>query len=378
MTGRERLLATLNGKPVDRPAVSFYEIGGLDFHASDDNFNVHNDPSWVPLLELAEEKTDLIRMRAPRRVKALGNSREEFFKVNRDEADGSRFTRTTVKIAGRTLSSVNRQDRDVDTTWHLEHLLKNSSDLLAYLELPDDTFVYEPDVTALIQAEEEVADKGIVMVDSADPICQAAELFSMKDYLVLAFSERQLFHRLLDKLARPLHEFTEKVAKAFPGHLWRICGAEYAGEPYLPPELFKEYVIRYTEPMVKGIQKYGGFARLHMHGRIRSALPMLAQMGIDGLYPIEPAPQGDVDLSYVRQEYGRDIALFGNIESSDLENMAPSQFEAVVAKSLADGTMGSGRGFVLMPSSCPYGRDITPLTLANYRTMVRMATSFGA
>jgi len=28
MTRRERLMATLQGKVVDRPAVSFYEVGG--------------------------------------------------------------------------------------------------------------------------------------------------------------------------------------------------------------------------------------------------------------------------------------------------------------------------------------------------------------
>ena len=47
-------MATLLGKPVDRPAVNFYEIGGFNIDPSDpDNFNVYNDPSWQPLLRLA-------------------------------------------------------------------------------------------------------------------------------------------------------------------------------------------------------------------------------------------------------------------------------------------------------------------------------------
>ena len=49
-------MATLRGEPVDRPAVNFYEIGGFDVDPSNpDEFNVYNDPSWRPLLELAEE-----------------------------------------------------------------------------------------------------------------------------------------------------------------------------------------------------------------------------------------------------------------------------------------------------------------------------------
>ncbi|MCF7957058.1 MAG: hypothetical protein K9M57_01280 [Phycisphaerae bacterium] len=31
-----------------------------------------------------------------------------------------------------------------------------------------------------------------------------------------------------------------------------------------------------------------------------------------------------------------------------------------------------GRGFVLMPSACPYGRKLLPLALANYKKMVEM------
>ena len=65
MNQRQRLMATLQGKPVDRPAVSFYEIGGFASDPNDpDKFNVYNSPSWRPLLQLAEEKTDIIRMKS--------------------------------------------------------------------------------------------------------------------------------------------------------------------------------------------------------------------------------------------------------------------------------------------------------------------------
>ena len=94
MSRRERLMATLRGKPVDRPAVNFYEIGGFQVDPSDpDELNVYNDPSWQPLLRLAEEQTDLIRMRSPVRSRSheldilpyrpdAGNPLDEFFSVD--------------------------------------------------------------------------------------------------------------------------------------------------------------------------------------------------------------------------------------------------------------------------------------------------------
>ena len=43
---------------------------------------------------------------------------------------------------------------------------------------------------------------------------------------------------------------------------------------------------------------------------------------------------------------------------------------------VCDGTHGDGKGFVLMPSSAPISRKITPRVMANYKTMIRLAAGF--
>ena len=67
-----------------------------------------------------------------------------------------------------------------------------------------------------------------------------------------------------------------------------------------------------------------------------------------------------------------DFVLFGNIEASDIENAPADEFAAKVETALRDGPNRDGTAFVLMPSSCPYGRTITPLTLQNYTTMIEL------
>jgi uroporphyrinogen-III decarboxylase len=374
---RERLMATLQGKPVDRPAVSFYEIGGFSVDASDpDRFNIYNSPSWKPLLQLAEEHTDLIRMAAPIQKASAINRQSEFFKHDSYMQNDSAFYRNTVKVGGRTLTSLSRRDAEIDTVWTVEHLLKDVDDLKAYLQMPDDVFDTVPDIANLIQQDEMIGNRGIIMVETPDPICVAASLFPMEDYTIIALTEQELFHALLEKLSKNIYKVVEHAAREFPGHLWRVYGPEYACEPYLPPYLFDEYVVRYTGPIVEMIERSGGFARVHSHGRISKILPKLVKMGASAIDPIEPRPQGDVDLAEVRRAYGKDLVLFGNLEITDIENLAPAKFEKVVGRSLKDGTVGAGRGFVLMPSSSPFGRDITPRTMANYETMVRLTTGF--
>jgi hypothetical protein len=375
-------MATLKGEAVDRPPVSFYELNGLDENPADpDPFNIYSHPSWYPLIQLSKDKTDRIVMRD---VPATGGFADPLAELSQTETfyqNGSLITVVSIDIDGHRFSCRSRRDPDVNTVWMEEHLIKNIEDLTMYLKMPPIEPIspgsLEIDVSGVLEVEARLADTGIVMIDTADPLCQAASLFSMENFTIVALTEPLLFHRLLDRFAVYLYAKTEAVARALPGRLWRIYGPEYASTPYLPPRLFEEYVLRYDKPMVESIHRYGGFARIHSHGRLLDILDLIVSTGCMGLDPIEPPPQGDVELRYVRQKYGRDLVLFGNLEVTDIENLPTILFAEKVKRALAEGTMGDGRGFVLMPSSCPYGKTLPALTVNNYEKMVEVVESFG-
>jgi hypothetical protein len=375
MNRRERLMATLQGKPVDRPPVSFYELNGFDQSPCDpDPLNIFSHPSWQPLLELASEKTDRILLRG---VAFKEIDPDPLGRLAKDEtwvdAAGSRFTRRTVTAGKRTLTMQYRRDRDVNTVWTTEHLLKNVDDLDVLLELPlfdgDDARI---DPSPVLKAEASLGDTGIVMIDTPDPLCLAALLFDMGEYTVIAMTDPGRFHRLLERFAAVLLARTAEVAAALPGRLWRIYGPEFAAAPYLPPRLFREYVCRYVTPMIEIIHRTGGYARVHCHGRVKGILDDIAAMGADAIDPLEPPPQGDVELAYVRQRYGQQLVLFGNLEIADIETLPTEQFAEKVKRALDEGTAGAGRGFVLMPSAAPYGRVLSARTIENYETMIRL------
>ena len=377
MTRRERLQATLRGEAVDRPAVSFYELNGLDENPADgDPFNIYSHPSWRPLLELAREKTDRIVMRGVAFKDVLPDPLAEIGHTESVVRDSSRFTVRTIEAGGRTLTSRTRRDADVNTVWTQEHLLKDAADLEAFLEIPAQQYGGTPDGSAVLEAEAALGDTGIVMIDTPDPLCLAASLFDMGQYTVIALTEPGLFHRLLERFAAVLHPKTEAVAEALPGRLWRIFGPEYASVPFLPPRLFREYVVRYDAPMVASIGRHGGYPRIHSHGNLKDILDDIVGMGAAGLDPIEPPPQGDVELRFVREKYGRELILFGNLEISDIENLPTDQFAEKVNRALDEGTAGQGRGFVLMPSACPYGRELATLTVRNYERMVELVERY--
>jgi len=286
---------------------------------------------------------------------------------------GSRLTTTKIRAGRRILTCRTRRDPGINTTWTLEHLLKDVEDAEAWLSLPEMPAGGEPDVGNVLDIERRLGDSGIVMLDTGDPLCGAAPLFHMELFTVIAMTEQDLFRRILERIAGRLLPRIEAVARALPGRLWRICGPEYASPPYLPPHLFHDYVVPYDKQMVDTIQRNGGYARLHSHGRLKDILDHIVATGCSGLDPIEPPPQGDVELSYVRERYGGQLVLFGNIEASDIEILPPDKFAEKTKTALRQGTTGTGHGFVLMPSACPYGRDLSERAVTNYNTMVELA-----
>lgn len=375
MTRKERLMATLRGERVDRPAVCFYEINGYTQCEDDpDPFNVYSDPSWKPLLELARNKTDRIVQYWLPFVHKPGELEKRTKKTTWYDEKGSRHTITEIRADDRTLRQHTRRDQDTDTLWILEHFVKDEEDLEAWINLPDED-PGEPDLRGAIQTEKDLGDSGIISIETGDALCETAGLMDMSDFLILAMTETELMKRALDKMHKLILERTKRTVSIMPGRLWRIYGPEYAAPPYLPPHLYHEYVTEYDKEIVDVIQNTGGFARIHQHGKQRDILEETAATGCCAIDPIEPEPQGDVTLAEVRKKYGKQFVLFGNLEINDIELLEHNAFREKVRRALREGTGGEGRGFVLMPSASPLGRQVSKHALRNYEIMIEEAES---
>jgi hypothetical protein len=375
ITRRQRLERTLRGEEVDRPAVSFYEVGGWPMALDGDEFTVWNDVSWRPLVEMALGETDIIRIIEPRWKPDTDDPLPSLTSTEAWQEEDSRFTRTTIRAPGRALTSVERRDKATQTVWTIEHLLKSTEDAESYLRLPAQPSRV-PDINGILAEERGLGDSGIVSIDTGDPLCAAASLFSMELYTEIALLQPALFHRLLQRFSGAMIAECDQIARLLPGRLWRIYGSEYASEPYLPPRCYEEYVVSYTGEMVNAIHRHGGFARIHSHGRLRGIIPLIARMRPDALDPLEPPPQGDMELREIREAIGAETVLIGNLEAADIEMLPASEFEHRVVRALREGTEGTGRGFILQPSGCPYGRTITARAMANYRLMIDLARNW--
>jgi hypothetical protein len=292
--------------------------------------------------------------------------------------DGSRYLTERIMAGGREWCHRCRRDPEVATTWTLQHWIEDDADLAAWLELPALQPGGQAEVSGFLRLEQEIGESGLVGLDIPDPLCLAAELFDMGSFTIAALTEPQLFRRLLDRQATWLLPRVEAIAAALPGRLWRIYGPEYACPPYLPPALFREYVCGYDRQLVEIIHRSGGWARIHCHGRVVDVLPDIVGIGADAIDPLEPPPQGDAELRMVRERWGEQLCIFGNLEISDLENRSEPEMRRIIAQTLQTVETTSGRGFVLMPSSAPYGRKLPQQTRRNFELMIEMVTGVPA
>jgi uroporphyrinogen-III decarboxylase len=377
MTRYERLMNSIKGVPVDRPPVSFYEINGTEDINNPDLFNIYNDPSWKPLIELARDCTDrIVQLSIPFKEASCDELPPEIVKKETVQDAESIYTTTTISSGRHKLVAKNRTDKDINTLWKIEHLLKSKEDLEAYLSLPLPVESVTPDISEFIAKEKLLGDTGIAMICAGDPLGFAALLFNMEDYTIIALTEKELFHRLLQRFSDIILPQIRAIANALPDRLWRIAGPEFASPPYLPPDLFREYVTEYDIQIVDIIKKSGGYPRIHSHGNLKKILDHIAATHCTGLDPIEPQPQGDVALAYVREKYGKQMTLFGNLEAADIENLPPEKFKEKILTALKEGTAGEGRGFVLMPSACPYGRKLSTQSMKNYEKIIEVVNRY--
>ncbi len=376
-TGRRRLLTALSGAAPDRVPINTYELAGRN---SRDWCN--NQPSYRGLMDYIRAHTDCITNWNPKAATDRYTSDERFlcsdYPVEIDtssETDGQfqRTTRTCHTPKG-DLRLITQSTAEVHTTWHVEHWCKSVEDVDKALSVP-----YQPanyDASDLGRVRAELGEEGLVMGSIGDPAYLAADLMSFQDYMMWAFENTEHFARAVEVVAERVMENLRRQLDCCVLDLYRIVGPEYFTPPYLPPAMFRQFVVPYVTAMTQLIHSRGAEVRLHCHGKMGQVLDMILETGCDGIDPCEPPPDGDIELEEVKRRCtSRGMSVWGNIELKLLEQGTEAEVRAEVRKVLDQAKEGGG--FVLMPTAGPINVPLARRTEANYRAFIDAGLEFG-
>lgn len=365
MTGRERILATMQRQPVDRVPISTYELSKYGA------WNWPKDePSYQRVMEEVTERTEALALWGAYTMASPDDvpSDDECW-----EADGFTHRRTTLHTPLGDLTSLTKWTPAVKTTWMVEHYIKSETDIERYLSIP-----YHPmpvNVSGFAPLDAEIGEQGLVLCDTGDAIGNVAPLFEFGDFTVFCLTEPAKIRALCDQAHQRVMHNLHAMLEAGCGPLYRIWGPEYCTPPYLPPADFKEFVVPYLTEMIDLIHRHDCFVRVHSHGRISQVVEMLIEAGADAIDPVEPPPDGDITLGEVKARYGRDLVLFGNLELKYLEQETPAEIDARVQEMMREAKAGGG--YVLMPTSAPLNIPLSPVTEQNYIAFIDAGYKYG-
>ncbi|RKY82167.1 hypothetical protein DRP98_09395 [candidate division KSB1 bacterium] len=346
LTSRQRLLRTLRGEKPDRVPISLYEFDGFY-----DDW-IYDYPEYVNILEYAKDKTDKMYFWSPPGDKSVlfyGVMDEQDIETTEWNEGKSIYTKTQIKTPRGKLSSLSRQDEGVHTTWTIEHLCKDEKDAEKILSLP--YLPWRPPVDSFFELDRELGDSGIVMGDIPDALCLTADIFGFTRFLTTYIDNPKLIFKLMDFFQERIYDFLEYLLTNGAVTLYRIVGPEYATPPYLSPKEFDKLVTAYDRELINLLHRYGGFARLHSHGKISKVMKSFLEMEIDATDPVEPPPDGDVELKEVREILGEKVTLIGNIEEKLFHMGGKEDMEKAVRKAIEEGA--SGGPFILCPTAMP-------------------------
>ena len=237
-------------------------------------------------------------------------------------------------------SAIHRHAASIaDYHWE-KHYLSSPDDLRALrdavVEAPAD------DPLAFHETVKRVGDNSLVLAGVPHPFGALARAAARDDFYAWLHLERDLVHDVLDVLVNRVLGRLKPLLDAGVGPYFAQCGMELAIDPWMSQQMFEEYIVPYDSKIYGLIHQYGGKTRIHCHGNAMEYLQRFVEIGIDGIEPCEPPPQGDVVLADAKKLVGDRMLLCGNIPSPQFQFLHPDETEELVKQAIRDGAPGGG------------------------------------
>jgi len=339
LTSRERILRTVRGEPVDRVPI-FSPVSWSPFwRISGEEPEWASDPNYVPVRKLCDEYCDSFAGAAgtggvfDRRFLLVPT---DFIEHMPEQVQGRRHRRLTVVHTPKgDLRTVEEWDEGVRTTWYTEPLVKTTKDAERILSVP---YRFDkPDVSAFSEYRDKIGGSALTQLGVSTPLVCVSRLLQFEQFLEWCVAEFDLVDLLVRTVQERIHERLSWLLEQGIGPVVWFGGSEQATPPIMSPALYDALVVRYDKPLFDLVHKHGGIVHVHCHGKVSGILGKLVEMGADMLDPVEPPPQGDVEMGEAKRLVRGRITLMGNIEFCDLEFATPDEIEEKVKHAVLDG-----------------------------------------
>ena len=375
MTGKERMLAAILGRPVDRVPIwlreGFYFARPLP-DAADFTFGWRAEPDYVELWEYLRERCDTIEGwtcgRHFNRYLGVSPARMSAEETMADR-DTWRAT-TTIDTPKGPLYAVTERRRGIDTTWQIKYPVETIGDLEKLRSAP---FEAEPVSYDDYETKREaLGERGVMSIFLSSPWVVFSGCAPFQKALEWSATERAMVHEILEENTERALACLRQVFSRPLDTIAMVGGSEQCTPPMMRPEAYAEFVTPYERRMVAFLKERRVPVNCHCHSAVAAALPLMIEAGYDSTDPVEPPPAGDVTMGEARKIVGDRLTLLGDFELDELETATPEHIRQRVREIMDTGK----RRLVISASAGPISR-MTPKLIANYRAWVEEAMEYG-
>jgi hypothetical protein len=351
MTAHDRLVAALQGEPVDylpfSPFLAYVwesfpqavqAAGQLAFH-----HRIGATPLWrgapCPVQTLPPKATAV--------------------RTRQDGRDACVETQTPVG----TLREVKRRSDEGNTEFLIEHPLKTKSDFETQIWIEEHT-EFEVD---LAPVREHLAGDGRegLSIGMLLPRGKSAFQTLVEHYV----GTEELAYALADMPQTVEMLWTAMVAKDLRAaqlametgfYTYYLTWEDSSTQNYSPQQ-YERFIGSEIEQWCTLLDANGMHYVQHACGHLRHLLPLMKASGAAGVESISPPPTGNITLREARELVGADFAIIGGIEPTRFLSLSVNEMAPYVEQVIAE---GQGGPFILANSdSCPPGVTVEKFAL---------------
>lgn len=341
MTSRERLTAVYQGREPDRVPV---RVWGVDQNTKP----IH--PSYAPVIEAAQAKTDLVGNWSMPCTLFLSDTDQVPVQVEHRPSLHDEFEEevTTYHTPVGPISQVYLHNPDGKPGYVAKHLIETHQDAERFLSIP--YVPVERDVSSFFETDAAMGDRGIVTVGmGGEPMYAVNALMGSERFAFWSVEHRDLLVRMMDVMYERQAAYLKYLLARGVGPFFGYVGPELCIPPLQSVQDFHGFVVAYDKRLIALVHESGGYVWCHSHGNMDPVFEGFIEAGVDCLNPLEPPPWGDLTLAEAKARSQGRLVLEGNIEKHELYHSEPEDIRRRVIEAVRDA--GPGGRFILCPST---------------------------
>lgn len=152
-------------------------------------------------------------------------------------------------------------------------------------------------------------------------------LMGFEDFCTSLYINPELVGKVISKVSEIQVKAIDKMTELdHVGAVWLADDLAFGSGLIVSPEKLKEHIFPVYKEIVSICHAKNKMVFFHSDGQIKPIIEDIIDLGFDAIHPIDPNVE-DLDIKDIKERYGNDIAIFGNL---DVQLLAEGTVEEVV------------------------------------------------